>query len=64
MSKDYMKAFAGLMESSYERYKGCLIRIDRDTFHWSDKAYPTLEGAKDAIDKAFPLLGNSIKTAE
>lgn len=57
-----MKAFARLMESNFERYRGYLIRIDGNKFHCLGQLFDTLELAKEAIDKTFPILGNTIKS--
>lgn len=62
MSKDYMKAFAKLMESNFELYKGYLIRIDGEFFYCLGTQFDSLELAKEAIDKTFPILGNTIKS--
>lgn len=60
MSKDYMEAFARLMNSNFCRHAGCLIRIEGDKYIWGDKSYVSLEEAKDAINNALPELEKSI----
>lgn len=64
MSKDFMAAFSRLMASNFERYAGCLIRIEGDKYIWENVSYDSLEEAKGAIDKALPILGNYIKESE
>lgn len=34
MSKDYIQAFARLMEATFLRYKGALIEVYPDGFKW------------------------------
>jgi hypothetical protein len=60
MSKDYIKAFARLMDATYLRYKGCLIEVYPDGFKWSNTLYPTKDEVYAAIDAAFPILENSL----
>lgn len=57
MSKDFMSDFSRLMDSNFERYAGCLIRIQGDKYIWEDVSYASLEEVKAAIDKAGVSLG-------
>lgn len=61
MSKDFMSDFSRLMDSNFERYAGCLIRIQGDKYIWEDVSYASLEEVKAAIDKAGVSLGGTIK---
>lgn len=55
-----MAAFSRIMNSTYEKYKGCLIRIDGDKYIWADVPHASLEAAKEAIDAAGPELKKTI----
>lgn len=60
MSKDYMKAFATLLNATFFRHRGCLVERSANGFKWNGTTYPTEELVKEAINKAFPELQQSI----
>ena len=62
MSKDYMAAFSRLMSATYLRYKGCLIeKHTSESFVWAATEYPSLDAAKEAIDKALVGMRNNLR---
>lgn len=61
---DIGKAFSKIVQSSFEKYLGCLIekvkRGDQKTYRWLGKSYDTLEEVKKVIDEGYDELDKSI----
>lgn len=60
MSKDYMKSLAILLNATYFRHVGCLVEKSENGFKWNGVLYNSEDEVKEAIEKTFPKLEDSI----
>lgn len=58
--RDIGKAFEKFVDSTFEKYKGCLILKGPDGFKWGTEWYSTIALAHEAIDKALRQLSESV----
>lgn len=57
---DVNASFQKFISENFIRYRGCLLQKANDGYLWGNGWYSSLDAAKEAIDKTFPLLGNTL----